>query len=74
MAHDVHTKAAVMAALLTGEAPRRVAEMYGVPRTTVLRWRREIPALVGMDKMDLKKELTAGRYSVNVRRLWEIGG
>jgi len=39
MAHPEHLKAAVMAALLTGESAHKVARRFDLSRTTVRRWR-----------------------------------
>lgn len=41
MAHPIEVKAAALAELLTGESPRRVAKLTGVPLTTVKRWQRQ---------------------------------
>ena len=41
--HDEATKAAVMAALLTGQSINYVAKEYKIPRGTVASWSRELP-------------------------------
>ncbi len=49
MAHRVYSpqvKAQVLAALAVGESAHRAAERFGVPRTTVRRWRRDLWAHV----------------------------
>lgn len=40
--HNDETKAAVMAALLTGQSVSEVAKQYKVPRGTVARWSSEV--------------------------------
>jgi transposase-like protein len=40
-AHDNETKAAVLAALLAGQAVSHIAEEYKIPRTTVQRWKSD---------------------------------
>lgn len=40
--HDEATKAAVMAALLTGQSINYVAKEYKIPRGTVASWSREL--------------------------------
>jgi FixJ family two-component response regulator len=39
MAHPEHIKAQALVELMTGESPRHVAKMLGIPLTTVKRWR-----------------------------------
>jgi hypothetical protein len=39
MAHPDHIKAQALVELMTGESPRHVAKMLGLPLTTVKRWR-----------------------------------
>lgn len=41
MQHGDETKAAVMAALLSGQSPSFVAKEYNIPRTTIQRWKTE---------------------------------
>ena len=51
MAHDVRVKAAAIAAMLTGNGVRQTARRYGVPRSTVSRWRQTevLPRLRGLN-------------------------
>lgn len=51
MAHDVRVKAAAIAAMLTGDGVRQTARRYGVPRSTVSRWRQTevLPRLRGLN-------------------------
>jgi len=39
MAHSERIKAQALVELMTGESPRHVAQMLGIPLTTVKRWR-----------------------------------
>ena len=67
MAHPEHIKAQALVELMTGESPRHVAKMLGLPLTTVKRWRnvdmrqwmREIfgPEVKQSIMMALKKRL-----------------
>lgn len=51
MAHSAKVKAQALAAMLTGEGVREVSRRYGIPKSTVSRWRQEevLPILRGLN-------------------------
>lgn len=59
MAHDVRVKAAAMAAMLTGSGVRETARQFGLPVSTVSRWRQSdvLPILRRMKRprLDLQR-------------------
>lgn len=54
--YDADTKAAVMAALLTGQAVSKVAEEYDIPEGTVKGWKSKAKEALGADVPTQKKE------------------
>jgi hypothetical protein len=72
MAHSPQTQAAVLAALMMGKGIRETAREFGVPRSTVQRWRRQVPAFfkrptivaLVMRHVELGLETLSAQFSV----------
>jgi transposase-like protein len=56
--YSAETKAAVMAALLTGQSINQVAKEYNLPRSTVASWRQRAPGVQPVQ--DTKKSAEIG--------------
>lgn len=69
MARDSDTKAAVMAALLTGQGVNEIAAQYKVPKQTVSRWKDELPAGQIGTKKDRIDGLLLGYLESNLETL-----
>lgn len=55
--HKAEVKAAVMAALLTGQSVAEVAAEYAIPEGTVKTWRRQLRAENILDQPEKKDEI-----------------
>lgn len=54
--YDPATKAAVMAALLEGQAVTKVAEQYNIPAPTVSGWKSKAKEMLGADLPNEKRD------------------
>jgi transposase-like protein len=69
--HDEATKAAVMAALLTGQSINYVAKEYKIPRGTVASWSRELQRdhTVSYEKRERIGELIIDNVEAELRTM-----
>ncbi len=73
MAHTPTVKAEAIIALLSGESAHRVARRLQLPRSTIIRWRREVEqiAMNGPQKKNLSEQVeglvTAGVESLRAQ-------
>jgi transposase-like protein len=69
-AHSEETKAAVLAALLTGQGVNEVARQYELDSSVVSRWKKQLPAeqlqQVATEKRDEFGDLLAGYLRTNL--------
>jgi hypothetical protein len=69
--HDEATKAAVMAALLTGQSINFAAKVYKIPRGTVASWSRELARdhTVSSEKKEIIGDLLFDYLAANLKSL-----
>ena len=53
MAEPNGKKAAIIGALLTGESVSKLAEEFGISRTTIYRWKKESPELQNVTQKNI---------------------